>query len=156
MDIELEKPIVVIVDDTIMVLQMYQNIVKATTSTSRVDVVACENGAQAIEELGRLKFEGRQPCLLLTDLEMGSGPNGFAVAALGRDLFPDMLIMIASGDHATLEDAIQEESGKNKYRYGFKPIGTGLLKALVRESVESWRRNAPSRMSVIPQRTLLL
>ena len=83
-------PPVLVVEDEPLVRQ---TIVEALEEGG-YSVVEAENGADALETIAQAdQLRG-----LVTDIRMGSGPNGWDVAHCARDKFPLLPVVYVSGD----------------------------------------------------------
>ncbi len=76
-------------------------LIQVTLETALADagfeLVACESGGQALEELeaNHERIQG-----LITDIRLGNGPDGWAVAHRAREILPGIPVVYISGDSA--------------------------------------------------------
>lgn len=85
---------VLAVDDQALVLDLIESALveggyAVRTALSGVDALACVEGNRARDLLG-----------LVTDVNLGKAPNGWAVARRARELNPAMFVIYVSGDSA--------------------------------------------------------
>ena len=60
-------------------------------------LVVAANGKQAMAEL---EADATRFCGVLTDIRLGSGPNGWEIARRARELVPNVPVVYISGDSA--------------------------------------------------------
>lgn len=86
-----QLPILLLVEDD----QALQAILEAALSDEGFDVVVAGTGQKAIEELegGNRVFKG-----LVTDIRLGSGPDGWEVGHRARQILPGIPVVYMSGD----------------------------------------------------------
>jgi DNA-binding response OmpR family regulator len=74
---------------------LIQNLLGNALVKAGYEVVVAENGVKALEELAldANRFRG-----VITDIRLGSGPNGWAVAHRARALSPTIPVIYMSGD----------------------------------------------------------
>jgi DNA-binding response OmpR family regulator len=74
---------------------LIQNLLRNALLKAGYEVVVAGNGVKALEELAldTNRFRG-----VITDIRLGSGPNGWAVAHRARALSPTIPVIYMSGD----------------------------------------------------------
>lgn len=91
------SPYALVVDDDAMILLAATDILEAAG-------FRCVEAYDYSEALHRLEaFEG-EITLLFTDVELGAGENGFALARVAAERWPDISIMVASGQMKPADD----------------------------------------------------
>ena len=87
------KLLFLIEDETIIQLA-----VEVALKDGGYDVLVAQDGAEAMAELEKdaTRFRG-----IITDIRLGSGPDGWAVAHRARELVPGIPIIYMSGDSAS-------------------------------------------------------
>lgn len=88
-----QLPILLLVEDD----QNLQPMLEVALSDDGFEVVVAATGAMAISELesNGTRFKG-----LVTDIRLGSGPNGWEVGHRARQLVPGIPVIYMSGDSA--------------------------------------------------------
>jgi DNA-binding response OmpR family regulator len=84
-------PVLLVVEDEPLILMMTQDALEA----SGYRVIAVGNGADA-----ELALAGRSIAGLITDIRLGSGPNGWELAERARELEPTLPVVYATADKA--------------------------------------------------------
>lgn len=116
------KPRILLVDDLVPMLTLYKHLLEG----AGYEIESAADGLSAIESLER----GR-PDLLVTDLHM-PGAGGDAVMEAGRRLYPDLKVIILSGeDSAQASDELKAAESLGPDLVLNKPIPVpALLKAV--------------------------
>jgi DNA-binding response OmpR family regulator len=68
--------------------------VQASLHDAGFEVVAAHNGSQALAELDA---DGARFKVVITDVQLGDGPDGWEVGRHARELVPDMPVIYMSG-----------------------------------------------------------
>ncbi len=127
-DLDLQQVRVVVVDDNATNLRVLQQ----TLQSWKMDVRAASDGPGAIEALRQSLESGRQPPLLISDLEMPE-MDGFALAARIRsidELRETAIIVLTSGGHT---GDVERFVGLNIAARVMKPVKpSDLRRAIVR------------------------
>ncbi|CAN5305724.1 response regulator [soil metagenome] len=89
----MDKPVVLIVDDQPLIATM----VEATLQDAGFEVVSVMDATEAAEQIAKLD---RRLCALVTDIQLGAGPNGWAVATAARTKLPLLPVVYMTGDSA--------------------------------------------------------
>ena len=89
----MDKPIVLIIDDEPLIASM----VEVTFEDAGFDVRSVMSAAEAAEQIEKL---GTELSALVTDIQLGKGPNGWAVAVDARKQLPLLPIVYMTGDSA--------------------------------------------------------
>ncbi len=92
------------------------------------EIVSVENGAAAIEELGKKEFD-----LVMTDLRM-QPIDGMEVLHKVKTLYPDTEVIVITG-YATVSSAV-EAMQKGAYYYVPKPCKMDEVRVLVEQALE--------------------
>lgn len=87
-----DKKLILLVEDEFLI----RDLVQTSLEDADFDVVAAGHGGEAI----RLLDGVRQPSALVTDVRLGEGPDGWAVARYARKLKPQLPIIYFSGHSA--------------------------------------------------------
>jgi DNA-binding response OmpR family regulator len=84
-------PILLMAEDEPMI----SDLIAMTLQDAGFEVVCVDSGVEAIAELNRTpnRFAG-----LVTDIRMGGGKDGWAVARRARELMPEVAVVYVSGD----------------------------------------------------------
>jgi DNA-binding response OmpR family regulator len=87
------KKMLLLVEDELSVLEVLEN----ALADAGFDVVTACNGAQAIAELDAnpIRFDA-----VITDINLGAGPDGWEISQHVRSLVPDMPIVYLTGASA--------------------------------------------------------
>jgi hypothetical protein len=80
-----------LVDDTLGILALYGR----ALGNAGFIVVTAGSGAEAI---ARLELERDRFDIVVTDIELGAGPDGWAVGRHARAIAPDIAVVYMSGD----------------------------------------------------------
>ena len=88
--------------DTILLLVVEDDhIVQEMLHTELTDagfkVITASSGNQAIKQL---EDKAAKPRAIITDIRLGTGPDGWEVARRARELIPDIPVVYATGDSA--------------------------------------------------------
>jgi DNA-binding response OmpR family regulator len=86
------KSILLVEDDT-LILEVLSEVLQ----DAGFSVVAAESGRAAYRQLGR---DADPFCAIVTDVNLGDGPDGWAVARRGRELKRDLPVVYVSGASA--------------------------------------------------------
>ncbi|MRG55294.1 response regulator [Phyllobacterium sp. SYP-B3895] len=87
------QQLVLLVEDESILLMANEETLRA----EGFDVVACVNGGQEVAELER---DATRFCALVTDVQLGSDPNGWEVGRRARELAPAIPVIYVTGDSA--------------------------------------------------------
>lgn len=79
-----------LVEDDLLI----QELLESAFTDAGFEVVSAANGTHAIAELSAAHIRFR---VVITDIKLGAGPNGWDVGRHGRELVPDMPILYVSG-----------------------------------------------------------
>jgi DNA-binding response OmpR family regulator len=85
------RSVILLVEDEASI----RNAVKAVFNTAGFEVVVARNGIEAMAELDA---DGRQFKAVVTDIQLGSGPDGWAIGRRARELVADMPVIYMSGN----------------------------------------------------------
>jgi DNA-binding NtrC family response regulator len=85
--------VVLLVEDEFLV----QELLDAAFAAAGFELVAAANGTQAF---AALDADAGRFVAVVTDIKLGSGPDGWAVGRRARELVPDMPVVYLSGDSA--------------------------------------------------------
>jgi DNA-binding NtrC family response regulator len=118
---------ILIVDDDKKLL----SVLKGLLGEDNHEVIACDNGLDAIQKCREEKFD-----LVITDLMM-PGASGLEVLKETRKIYPDTLVILITG-FASLESAIQAIR-EGAYDYIAKPFKLEEIKIVVRNAWERIR-----------------
>ena len=113
----------IVLDDNPMVLAVLAEALRGIGLT----VSAVDNANDALHEMG----EPPTPALLITDIDLGPGPDGFDVAEHARIRWPNLPIFIVSGSYngdPELDTALSLRSFR-------KPIRIATLLQAIAESL---------------------
>jgi CheY-like chemotaxis protein len=86
------KLAVLVVDDEALI----RDVVQAALEEDGYEVVAADSGRAAISIL---EAHGADYRILVTDVALGQGSNGWDVARRARELYPDVAVVYISGAH---------------------------------------------------------
>ena len=89
----LDRPIVLIVDDEPLIASLAE----VTFEDAGFDVRLAINAAEAVALISDLD---RRLSALVTDIKLGAGPNGWAVAMDARTRLPSLPVVFMTGDSA--------------------------------------------------------
>jgi DNA-binding NtrC family response regulator len=89
----LTVPVLLVVEDEVLILMSLQE----DLSAAGFEVVTASSGNEAMAKLDNSVKSFRA---VITDIRLGHGPDGWAVAKHARELVPDMPIIYATGDSA--------------------------------------------------------
>ena len=82
-----------LVEDEVLIMDVMED----ALTEAGYEVVKAKNGTKALEEIEK---EASRFRAIITDIKMGSGPDGWDVAKRARELVPHMPIVYMSGDSA--------------------------------------------------------
>jgi CheY-like chemotaxis protein len=86
----MKAPVVLLAEDEVLVADLIQDCLL----DAGYEVVVAESGAAALRWVeGDAPLDG-----LITDIRMGEGPDGWALARRARELRPDLAVVYMSGD----------------------------------------------------------
>ncbi len=85
-----ENKLLLVEDDPLI-----QTLLETAFTDEGFEVVSTANGTHAIAELSAAHIGLR---VVVTDVNLGAGPNGWDVGRHARELVPDMPILYVSGD----------------------------------------------------------
>lgn len=88
---QVDRPTVLVVDDEPLIAQLVQE----TLEEAGFEVILAICHAEAVEAL---KARIGELFGLVTDINLGSGPNGWDVAASARELMPALPVVYVTGD----------------------------------------------------------
>lgn len=100
----------------------------------------CLDAASAEEAIDILELHGGQVALLFSDVDLGSGMNGFALATIVSERWPDVCILVASGASAPADGQLPE--GAVFIR---KPFSAEVVHDRVAEILPDGKKPAPLR-----------
>jgi len=89
----MEKPIVLIVDDQPLIATM----VEVVFEEAGFEVYSATTALDAADQIAKL---GDTLSALITDIQLGEGPNGWAVAVDARTALPLLPVVYMTGDSA--------------------------------------------------------
>ena len=89
----MDRPIVLIVDDEPLIAAM----VEVTFEDAGFEVQSAIDAAEAADRIAEL---GKRLSALVTDIQLGKGPNGWAVAVDARTQLPLLPVVYITGDSA--------------------------------------------------------
>ena len=120
----MEDPGILLVDDDEVTLNLLERIFTA----AGLKVHCTENGAKALEELGRRRYR-----LLVTDYRM-PGMNGLELARQAREIVPDLQIVLTT---AGVPPDIDSQAAVGISRTLAKPFIVGTIFNLARQMKET-------------------
>jgi DNA-binding response OmpR family regulator len=87
------SPLLLLVEDEAAIIDVLED----ALTESGFEVVKASDGTKALETIdaGASKFRA-----IITDIKLGPGPDGWAVASHAREIVPHMPIIYMSGDSA--------------------------------------------------------
>lgn len=118
---------VLVVDDEPLMLRFISDVLRRQGK----EVVSAENGADAIRLLGTEPFD-----LVITDMKMPL-KNGLDVLKAARDLYPSILVILATA-HGTIEAAV-EAMKLGAFNYLIKPFSPEALEGVLEKAEEHLR-----------------
>lgn len=83
--------VILVVEDE----QLIQTLLEEALTEAGFALVIAKSGAEALAELDRDVARFRA---VMTDIRLGAGPDGWAVARRAREIRPDMPVVYMSGD----------------------------------------------------------
>lgn len=90
----MDKPIVLIVDDEPLIAAM----VEGTFEDAGFEIRSVMDAAEAADQIAEL---GARLSALVTDIQLGAGPNGWAIAVEARTQLPLLPVVYMTGDSAS-------------------------------------------------------
>lgn len=90
----MDKPIVLIVDDEPLIAVM----VEGTFEDAGFEIRSVMDAAEAADQIAEL---GARLAALVTDIQLGAGPNGWAIAVEARTQLPLLPVVYMTGDSAS-------------------------------------------------------
>lgn len=90
----MDRPIVLIVDDEPLIAAM----VEVTFEDAGFEIRSVMNAAEAADQIAEL---GARLSAIVTDIQLGAGPNGWAVAVEARTQLPLLPVVYMTGDSAS-------------------------------------------------------
>jgi len=89
-DVLLPLPLLLVEDEPLII-----DVLETILTDSGYEVTRAQSGPAALEQLeaGAIKFRG-----VVTDVRLGSGPDGWEIAHRAREIVPHMPIVYMSGD----------------------------------------------------------
>ena len=101
-----------------------------------LDVAAAADAEAALRVVGPAGEEVRPPCVLVTDIDLGRGMDGLALAAEMRCRWPGMGVVVMTGKPANLDG---RSSDPREVRL-FKPFALARLTTAVHDLMGRSRR----------------
>ena len=90
----MDRPIVLIVDDEPLIAAM----VEGTFEDAGFEIRSVLDAAEAADQIAEL---GARLSALVTDIQLGAGPNGWAIAVEARTQLPLLPVVYMTGDGAS-------------------------------------------------------
>ena len=112
---------VLLIEDDDLVRMMLSE----TLGSDGIEVDGLANGEDALILLGA----GQVPDVLVTDIDLGPGINGFDLADIARSRHPDVEVILISG----LAPRTEERSLRRHERFLRKPFAPADLAAAIRQ-----------------------
>jgi CheY-like chemotaxis protein len=112
---------VLLIEDDDLVRMMLSE----TLGSDGIEVDGLANGEDALILLGA----GQVPDVLVTDIDLGPGINGFDLADIARSRHPDVEVILISG----LAPQAEERSLRRHERFLRKPFAPADLAAAIRQ-----------------------
>ena len=116
--------LVLLVEDEVMI----RDFVQTSLEDAGMSVVTADHGGDAI---GMLDHKHPSVRVLVTDVRLGAGPDGWAVARYARKLRPELPIVYVSGHSA----ADWPAEGVPKSVFVQKPFGGAQVVASVQKAI---------------------
>lgn len=90
---QLSGPLVLLVEDEPIILE----VLEMELRDAGFDVCACVRSREALEQI---EEDVGRFCAIVTDIDLGNGPNGWELARRARELSPNIVAIFASGRRA--------------------------------------------------------
>jgi DNA-binding response OmpR family regulator len=87
----MEAPLILLIEDEVLIHEL----LATEFVEAGFEIVAAHDGDRAIAEL---EIDANRFRAVITDIKLGSGPNGWDVARRARELLPDMPVIYITGD----------------------------------------------------------
>ncbi|UVC12624.1 response regulator (plasmid) [Rhizobium sp. TH2] len=88
---EAAKPRILVVEDDALLLMETETILRE----AGFDIFTANDGRSAVAEINNGEMVA-----LVTDINLGTGPNGWDVARLARETRPELPVVYVSGEHS--------------------------------------------------------
>jgi DNA-binding response OmpR family regulator len=87
----MEAPRILLIEDEVLIHEL----LATEFAEAGFEIVAADDGDRAIAEL---EIDANRFRAVITDIKLGSGPNGWDVARHARELLPDIPVIYITGD----------------------------------------------------------
>jgi len=87
----MEAPRILLIEDEVLIHEL----LATEFAEAGFEIVAADDGDRAIAEL---EIDADRFRAVITDIKLGSGPNGWDVARHARELLPDIPVIYITGD----------------------------------------------------------